>query len=100
MSDQTVAKYNFLSYARRGAAADLTNVDPLTGPIDYRGPLTVTLALDSSDNGNTQRDILTQTVLLRGPGDVIGVDERRGSQVLEVRNAEDESAELEETDLG
>jgi hypothetical protein len=76
LSDPVVASYDFLSYARRGAAADLTNVDPLTGTIPARGPLAVTLAVESRDNGDSQLDTISQTVLLYGPGDVTGIDLR------------------------
>ena len=76
MSGPVVANYDFLSYARRGAAADLTNADPLTGDLPGRAPLAVTIGVESRDNGDVQRDAVSQTVLLYGPGDVTGIDPR------------------------
>jgi hypothetical protein len=76
MSDPIVASYDFLSYARRGATADLNNSDPLIGSLPARGPLAVTLGVESRDNGDVQLDTVSQTVLLYGPGDVTGIDPR------------------------
>jgi hypothetical protein len=76
VSSPIVASYDFLSYARRGAAADLSNVDPLTGNLPSRAPLAVTLGVESRDDGDVQLDAVSQTVLLYGPGDVTGIDPR------------------------
>jgi hypothetical protein len=76
VSEPILARYDFLSHVRRGAAADLTNVDPLSGPLPSRGPLAVTVTVRSSGSGDTRIDDATTNVAVRGPGDVVGVDPR------------------------
>jgi len=76
VSSPVVASYDFLSYARRGAAADLANIDPLTGGLPSRAPLAVTIGVESRDGGDVRLDPVLQTVLLYGPGDVTGIDPR------------------------
>ncbi len=76
MSDPILARYDFVSFFRRGAAADLTGPDPLAGPVPHRGSLTVDVTLRSSDDGATRDDPATSHVQLYGPGDVVGIDPR------------------------
>jgi hypothetical protein len=76
VSRATVAKYNFLSFARRGAAADLTGADPLSGQVVSRGALVVSLDVESRADGDAEMSTVPQTMLLYGPGDVTGIDLR------------------------
>lgn len=77
MSDPVLAQYDFLPWLRRGVGADLTNADPLSGNLPYRGKLSVQLTVQSEKGGNPlPPDQVTSQVLFHGPGDVIGIDPR------------------------
>src|SRR5947208_2205523 len=77
MSDPTLATYSFLSFVRRGAAAKLVAVDSLQGAVAYRGALAVQLSVESRGaDGSTTADTISKSVLLHGPGDVVGIDPR------------------------
>jgi hypothetical protein len=77
MSDPVLAQYDFLPWARRGVGADLTNADPLSGSLPFRGNIAVQLALQVQKRGNPlPAGQITASALLYGPGDVIGVDPR------------------------
>jgi hypothetical protein len=75
MSD-VPAKYDFLSYVRRGAAADLDVADDPTQPVPYRGKLDVDVYVESSGGGQTQTDKASAKVRVHGPIDVVGIDPR------------------------
>lgn len=75
MSD-ALAKYDFLPWLRRGAAAQLGNADPLKGALPRRGALTATLTIDSTGGPAPTADTVTASVELLGPGDVVGIDPR------------------------
>ena len=75
MSD-VPAKYDFLSYVRRGAAADLDVADDPTQPVPYRGKLDVDVYVESSGGGQTQTDKASANVRVHGPIDVVGIDPR------------------------
>jgi hypothetical protein len=80
----SLPRYEFLSFVRRGAAAELKNKDPLFEPqapadptLPYRGTLDATLRVRSSREGRVRSiDPARTTVQLHGPGDVTGVDPR------------------------
>ena len=77
MSSGTLATYDFVSFVRRGAAADLTAADTLTGALPYRGSIQVQLTVESgATDGSTSTDAKSNTVQTYGPGDVIGIDPR------------------------
>ena len=76
MSNPILAQYDFLSFVRRGAAADLTNADPLQGALPDRGPLDAELNVHSTADGDARDDTATAKVALYGPGDVVGIDPR------------------------
>jgi hypothetical protein len=71
-----IAQYDFFSYARRGAAAQLTTQDSLKGPLpSLRGQLQVDL--DIGFSASTGNDATASTTAeLYGPGDVLGFDPR------------------------
>jgi hypothetical protein len=77
MSDGTVATYDFVSFVRRGAAAELTAGDTLTGALPYRGSIQIQLTVESgATDGSTSTDTKSTTLQTYGPGDVIGIDPR------------------------
>lgn len=77
MSNPVLARYDFVSFLRRGAVAQLADADPLTGPLPHRGAVGVTLTLSShAMDGSTTTDPIANTVQVYGPGDVIGIDPR------------------------
>jgi len=76
VSEALDPRYDFLSFVRRGAAADLTEVDALAGPLPYRGKLDVEVTVDSSGGGSTRTDTAAANIRLYGPLDAHGVDPR------------------------
>jgi hypothetical protein len=70
------AKYDFLSYVRRGAAADLDVADDPTQPVPYRGKLDADVFVESSGAGQTQTDKASAKIRVHGPLDVVGIDPR------------------------
>ncbi|HMI82546.1 MAG TPA: hypothetical protein VK550_00565 [Polyangiaceae bacterium] len=68
----------FLPYLRRGLARALTNPDPLSGPLPRDVTITASIDIEGS--------LITQTVVLRGPGDATGLSD---AQVLRMEPAPD-----------
>jgi hypothetical protein len=77
MTDPALARYDFLSFVRRGSAAQLTDVDPLSGSLAYRGGIAVAITVRSRGiEGSSLSDVVPNTVQTFGPGDVVGIDPR------------------------
>ncbi len=71
MSDP-IARYSFLSWARRGIGARIDVTDPL-GPSNPTLPVRASVAVSLEINGGSRVD---RTVALHGPSDVGGLDGR------------------------
>ncbi len=75
MSD-TLGRYHFLAWSRRGISGSLTNVDS-GGSLPARASLSVQLNLTVGQNGAASPVTPTpMAVQMFGPGDVIGIDPR------------------------
>lgn len=77
MTLPTLARYEFVSVFRRGAAASLPGADALSGSLPARGRLTVNVQLRSSAGAETVDDTPATAADLYGPGDVVGFDPRQ-----------------------
>ena len=77
MSSPLLARYDFLSHYRRGAAGRVTQPDPLQGPLPARATLPVDLNLRSSAGAESADDPISTRLALYGPGDVVGLDPRQ-----------------------
>ena len=76
MSDLPLGRYHFLSWARRGVGASVSNPDN-NGTLPGRASLSVQLSLDVQKGGTTTTVQPTaMQVQMFGPGDVIGIDPR------------------------
>src|SRR6478672_630617 len=76
MSDPPLGRYHFLSWARRGVGASVSNPDN-NGSLPGRASLSVQLSLDVQKGGTTTTVQPTpMQVQMFGPGDVIGIDPR------------------------
>src|SRR5947209_7889715 len=76
MSDPPLGRYHFLSWARRGVGASVSNPDN-NGTLPGRASLSVQLSLDVQKGGATTTVQPTpMQVQMFGPGDVIGIDPR------------------------
>jgi hypothetical protein len=69
-----LGRYHFLSWARRGVGASVTNVDN-AGSLPSRASLSVQLALEVNGAPSPQQPT-PMPVQMFGPGDVIGIDPR------------------------
>jgi len=76
MSEPLLAVYDFVAHYRRGAAADLDQPDPLSGPLPARGPLHANFTLRATAGDQVDNRSGFAPVELYGPGDVLGVDPR------------------------
>jgi hypothetical protein len=75
MSATTLGRYHFLSWARRGIGASVSNLD--NGSLPDRAALNVQLSLAVQQGGVTNTvQPNAMNVQLFGPGDVIGIDPR------------------------
>lgn len=76
MSDPPLGRYHFLSWARRGVGASVSNPDN-NGSLPGRASLNVQLSLQVQQ-GNTTTTVqpAPMQVQMFGPGDVIGIDPR------------------------
>ena len=74
-----LARYEFLSFVRRGAATELTNEDdPLGGALPYRGKVEAALKVQSrAGGGPPTTDEVKTRVQLEGPLDEVGIDPRQ-----------------------
>ncbi len=76
MSDPPLGRYHFLTWARRGVGASVSNPDN-NGTLPGRASLSVQLSLDVQKGGTTTTVQPTpMQVQMFGPGDVIGIDPR------------------------
>ncbi|NHH98692.1 hypothetical protein DYY66_1985 [Candidatus Nitrosotalea sp. FS] len=88
-SEQELGQFHFLSWTRRGFGANLTNPDPLSGSIPYRGSLDVSLQVETESVGGSSMQPYNyagsdqtlsspqKTVNMYGPIDVKGIDKRQ-----------------------
>ena len=74
MSDAPLGRYHFLSWARRGVGASVSNVDA-GGSLPDRASLGVQLALNV-DGATSPRQPNPVQVQMIGPGDILGIDPR------------------------
>ncbi len=65
----------FTSWVRRGAAAGILEVDPVTGP--YTGPATFKPDVTLAKDGTAQPVLAGPELTLLGPGAVVGIDPRQ-----------------------
>ncbi len=74
MSD-TLGKFHFLAWSRRGLAATLANPD-YGGPLPSRGALRLALDVSAQGPNPTTQPVPPVAVQTFGPGDVLGFDPR------------------------
>src|SRR5215472_14008390 len=74
MSD-SLGKYHFLAWSRRGLAASLVNPD-YGGSLPARGALQVGLTVSAQGPNPTSQPVPPVAVQTFGPGDVLGFDPR------------------------
>jgi len=75
MSDTPLARYHFLSWARRGIGASVSNPD--AGALPSRAALTVQLSVGVQGGAAPTVQPAPLPLQMFGPGDVIGVDPRQ-----------------------
>jgi hypothetical protein len=74
MSDDPIASYTFLPFARQGLGGQLQEADQAAVP-GIRGSIPLTLKIDADllDGTSSSQDV-PRTIQLYGPGDVVGID--------------------------